>query len=150
MKYLFLIATFLCVFKINSFARKPAVEPVLGISIEEYKEVEPKKAKGYDFNRTPSSDNKNVINKNTSKNTNTISNIQKPQELKPEPSSMQEHQKDGSQILLYFLLTLPILASLVAYFRMSSPSAIENKEEDIDNVVEIDTKKADENIKKAS
>jgi hypothetical protein len=33
------------------WARSPAVEPVTGISIEEYKEVDSKNAKGYDFTR---------------------------------------------------------------------------------------------------
>lgn len=33
------------------FARSPAVEPVSGISIEEYREVEPSKAAGYNFTR---------------------------------------------------------------------------------------------------
>ncbi|MFT6068207.1 MAG: hypothetical protein ACJAT2_002921 [Bacteriovoracaceae bacterium] len=35
---------------LSAFARKPAVEPVTGISIDEYKEVPPSQAKGYNWN----------------------------------------------------------------------------------------------------
>jgi hypothetical protein len=35
---------------LTAFARKPAVEPVTGISIDEYKEVPPSEAKGYNWN----------------------------------------------------------------------------------------------------
>ena len=33
----------------NVHARKPAVEPIQGISIEEYKKVDPKKVQGFNF-----------------------------------------------------------------------------------------------------
>lgn len=37
-----------------SFARKPAIEPVQGISIDHYKEVPPSQDKGFNFNSGPS------------------------------------------------------------------------------------------------
>ena len=45
-----IIALTLIALSINPlFARSPAVEPVSGISIEEYRENDPKTAQGYDF-----------------------------------------------------------------------------------------------------
>ncbi len=38
----------------SAFARKPAVEPVTGISIDEYKEVPPSQAKGFNWNKDES------------------------------------------------------------------------------------------------
>lgn len=37
------------------FARSPAVDPVSGISIEEYREVDPKTTKGFDFRNSKDS-----------------------------------------------------------------------------------------------
>ncbi len=144
MKYLFLIFTFLCVFRLNSYARKPAVEPILGVSIEEYKEVPPQKAKGYDFNRVPSS---NV--KKPQLNMNSVDTYN-PLVLQKDPASIKMTTKDGSQILLYFLLTLPLLASLVAYFKMKMP--VESEDSSKDNVVSFNDhkNKPDHDVKKAS
>lgn len=45
-----IIALTLIALSINPlFARSPAVDPVTGISIEEYRETNPKTGKGYDF-----------------------------------------------------------------------------------------------------
>lgn len=47
-----IIALTLLALSINPlFARSPAVEPVTGISIEEYRETDPKTSKGYDFSK---------------------------------------------------------------------------------------------------
>lgn len=35
---------------LSAFARKPAVEPITGISIDDYRDVPPSKAKGYNWN----------------------------------------------------------------------------------------------------
>lgn len=48
---------FLCIIAIlmvpSSQARRPAVEPVMGISVDEYKEVAPEKTKPYNFTQEP-------------------------------------------------------------------------------------------------
>ena len=49
MKKLLILA--LLALPLTSFARKPAVEPVTGISIDEYKDVPPSQAQGYDWNQ---------------------------------------------------------------------------------------------------
>ncbi len=47
-----LILSFLAFFSLSSFARKPAIEPVRGISIDHYKEVKPSQDPGFNFNST--------------------------------------------------------------------------------------------------
>lgn len=62
-KFLLFSFLFLSFFKL-SFARGPAVDPVRGISIEEYQEVKPEDAKGFNFDRKtgriPAMNNKNL------------------------------------------------------------------------------------------
>ena len=48
MKKLLILLIFLL--PLSAFARKPAIEPVTGISIDDYKEVPPSQAKGYNWN----------------------------------------------------------------------------------------------------
>lgn len=54
MKIIILIT--LSLFFTPLFARSPAVDPVSGISIEEYTEVDPKTTKGFDFTNSKDSD----------------------------------------------------------------------------------------------
>ena len=60
----FLVLLFISI-SIPSFARKPAVDPVRGISIEEYQKANPGKTKGFNFekkqeSRTPAMKSKNL------------------------------------------------------------------------------------------
>lgn len=97
---LFLIST-------PSWARKPAVEPILGVSIEEYKEVPPEKAKGYDFSET----------KNPSSVTETSQErIHSPEGI--EVKSLTD-SSSTSKILFLFFMFLPIIASGFAFFKIS-------------------------------
>ena len=43
----------ICIFSMNTSARTPAVDPVIGLSIDEYKQVPPEKSQGYTFSETP-------------------------------------------------------------------------------------------------
>ena len=49
--HFFTFTLFLAIASNQSFARKPAVEPVSGISIDQYDDVPPAKANPYDFNQ---------------------------------------------------------------------------------------------------
>lgn len=51
MPYSIIILGLITLLPLGSFARGPAVEPVSGISIDDYKEVPPKQAKGYHFQK---------------------------------------------------------------------------------------------------
>jgi hypothetical protein len=46
---------------LSAFARKPAVEPVTGISIDDYRDVPPSKAKGFNWNEGESKVTKEAI-----------------------------------------------------------------------------------------
>lgn len=98
---LFILFSLIC---ISSHARKPAVEPIMGSSIEEYQEVDPKDAKGYNFNRTPSN---TVFEKNTQE-------IYPPVEIATQ--SLEEQNAPTQMIIVLFIL-LPIIASGFLFFR---------------------------------
>lgn len=51
MPYSIMILGLIILLPIGSFARGPAVEPVSGISIDDYKEIPPDQAKGYHFQK---------------------------------------------------------------------------------------------------
>ena len=123
MKYLFLFLALFCMFKIDTFGRKPAVEPILGVSIEEYKEVPPSKAKGYDFNRKPSSDKVKLPVKNR---------IHDQKEIK----ESHHISKNGNKTLLYVVLIfLPIIASGISFYRIRKSNR--SKEQERDNVIDL-------------
>ena len=94
-------------------ARKPAVEPILGVSIEEYKEVSPKDAKGYDFSRVPNSHADQPKKR-----------IHSQKQLTK--GSAVDTQKTESWVLLLFIL-LPIAASGITFFRLKQPSINEEQ-----------------------
>ncbi|WP_412469927.1 MULTISPECIES: hypothetical protein [unclassified Halobacteriovorax] len=125
-----------------SFARKPAVEDTYTSSIEEYKEVEPSKAKGYDFSptRKPS----------TAK----TERVHSPELLKVE--SYTESNASESLLYLFFIL-LPIAVSAYTFFRANKDSYANNlkREETTDhsNVTHLSDKrstKEKDKVKKAS
>lgn len=78
--------------------RAPAVQPVSGISIDDYKEVPPSQAKGYEFAKGKPK----AINRQTASNINLV-NIEN-------KSSKQVYGSDASwplSIFLFILISLP-------------------------------------------
>jgi len=101
----FLILSIVSLLTSPVFARKPAVDPVLGVSIEEYKEVPPAKAKGFDFNRTPGSkDYKAPVQRTHS----------------PEGLTVAKATDEASsgKLLFLFFIFLPIIASGITFYRL--------------------------------
>ena len=101
-------AYLLCVLTLIAFnlsARSPAVEPLMGSSIEEYKEVDPKKAKGYNFNRTPSSLENQIPRKHNETTLKTKS---------------ATDTKENLDFLVLFFILLPVFVSAIAYFKFKS------------------------------
>lgn len=125
-----------------SFARKPAVEDTYTSSIEEYKEVDPKQAKGYDFSpaRKPS----------TAK----TERIHNTDLLKVE--SYTEGNTSQSLLYLFFIL-LPIFVSAYTFFRANKDSYAQGLKRDTtpdnSNVTHLSEKREEsqkEDVKKAS
>ncbi len=137
MKYLFLVLSFACLVKINTYARKPAVEPILGVSIEEYKEVSPEKAKGFDFSRNPDSELKAEDSKTIKKEEPRVHNQA---DITSRPQTSLEDTK-SKNLLFILLIALPIMASFISYLRFRvNQKDIEN------NVVDLNTvKKSSQN-----
>ncbi|MEE3079607.1 MAG: hypothetical protein VX341_09760 [Bdellovibrionota bacterium] len=145
MKYLFLILSFACLIKINTFARKPAVEPIMGVSIEEYKEVPPAKAKGYDFSRKP---NSNVNNQDTIPTKEV--RIHNQNEIKSQSQTKLE-DTSNKNFLFFVLVALPLLASFVSYLRFKSKDTTNANH----NVIDLNSKRSsthndDDDVKRAS
>jgi len=96
--------TILFLISAPTWARKPAVEPILGVSIEEYKEVPPEQAKGYDFSET--------------KNLNTQERVHSPEGI--EVKSLSDSSSSStSKLLFLFFMFLPIIASGFAFFKVT-------------------------------
>ncbi|WP_157680527.1 hypothetical protein [Bacteriovorax sp. Seq25_V] len=83
------------------------MEPILGVSIEEYKEVPPEKAKGYDFS---DANNPNAV-------------VEKPEERIHSPEGIEvkslTETSSTSKLLFLFFMFLPIIASGFAFFKVS-------------------------------
>ncbi|OIQ19803.1 MAG: hypothetical protein BM556_04785 [Bacteriovorax sp. MedPE-SWde] len=100
------VLTFILFISSTTFARKPAVDPVVGVSIEEYKEVPPEKAKGYDFNRRPNSEKRAASTKRT----------HSVEGLKVE--SATDTSASSGKLIFLFLIFLPIVASGITFYRL--------------------------------
>ncbi len=125
-----------------SFARKPAVEDTYTSSIKEFKEVEPSKAKGYDFSpaRKPS--------------TAQTERTHKSDLLKVE--SYTESNTSKNLLYLFFIL-LPIFVSAYTFFRANKDSYAEGLKKDAtpdeSNVTHLSDKREEQkvdDVKKAS
>lgn len=132
----------------NSFARKPAVEPVLGVSIEEYKEVAPEKAKGFDFNRKPTSKTNQKEESLTTK-ANFTERTHSQADLRTDTATDTSHS--GTLVLLFFIF-LPIIASGIVFYKLAKT---EEKQERptlrvINGSKEDETENDDDDIKRAS
>lgn len=86
----------------TAFARKPAVEPVTGISIDQYDDVHPSKAKAYDFNL---------------KNTKKLAPAKSAKKVKQTSLEQMKDKKSkvnqGIVILLVFLLPVAVWLGLM-------------------------------------
>lgn len=102
-----LILSFISLVMTPAFARKPAVDPVIGVSIEEYKEVPPEKAQGFDFNRKPTSKNIEAP----------IARTHSPENLSVQ-SATDSNASSGKLLFLFFIF-LPIIASGITFYRLS-------------------------------
>ena len=81
-------------------ARKPAVEPVMGLSIEEYDNVPPEKAQGFNFEQDSKQSPKQVKQNQITPNQNPVA----PRSLVNQ--SLQSADSDTPAILFYILLSL--------------------------------------------
>lgn len=126
-----------------SFARKPAVEDTFESSIEEYKEVEPSKAKGYDFSpaRKPSGEK--------------VERTHNPELLKVESYT---ESKTSENLLYLFFILLPVFVSAYTFFRankdsyaatLKSDSSFDNQS-NVTSLSEKREKQDKDEIKKAS
>jgi hypothetical protein len=102
-----LILSFISLVMTPSFARKPAVDPVIGVSIEEYKEVPPEKAQGFDFNRKPNS--KNIAAP--------VARTHSPEKLSVQNAT--DANASSGKLLFLFFIFLPIIASGITFYRLS-------------------------------
>ncbi|AYF45549.1 MULTISPECIES: hypothetical protein [Halobacteriovorax] len=126
-----------------SFARKPAVEDTFESSIEEYKEVEPSKAKGYDFSpaRKPSGQKEERTHNSDL--------------LKVESYT---ESKTSENLLYLFFILLPVFVSAYTFFRANKDSYADKLKTDAhapdkSNVTSLADKREEqekEDIKKAS
>ena len=132
-----LVFSLLCInLKATSNTRKPAVEPIMGSSIEEYQEVDPKDAKGYNFSRFPENNN---FDKNAQE-------IYPPLEIAEQSTS---EQSAPAQLLVLLFILLPIFASGFLFFR-----SFRKVESNVVRLADVKKKKNevsnDDNIPKAS
>ena len=124
MSKLLLIVTLFCGQFTLTFARKPAVDPIIGSSIEEYKEVPPEKAKGYDF----------------SQKREVASRAHSPDKLKEGSTTDSE---GSTNLLIVFFIFLPIIASGMTFYLLRKNKIVRSDFED--NLHSIRGKKSDEN-----
>jgi hypothetical protein len=106
----------------NVFARKPAVEPVTGLSIDQYDDVHPSKAKAYDFN-----------NKKTKK----LAPVKAPKKVKQTSLEQMKDKKSGINqglvVLMVFLLPVAVWLGLM--------KGIKDFDEEVpNNVVDLNSK----------
>jgi hypothetical protein len=106
-------------------ARKPAVDPVVGISIEEYKEVPPEKAKGFNFNQARKPDAAQRVHNSA--------------EIREGSAS---DTAGAENLLVVFLVFLPVIAAGMTFYLLKKEQPEEIKS---DNVVDIFAKKKDDN-----
>lgn len=132
MKNLLILALF--TLPLSSFARKPAVEPVTGISIDEYKEVPPSQAQGYNWNK------KNTESLKVKENT-------APQ-VKGDVSALPEREISSTTgpnltpaIVLFFMLILPFGIWYFLLGKLDEPETeIGFQEEEEDNTLAFPSK----------
>ena len=123
----------------NSFARKPAVEPIMGVSIEEYKEVPPEKTKGYDFNeRKP--------------NAKSVESVPRKHSTKELNVQSANEPKETINLVIVFFILLPIVATALTYFNFQNTVRKREEAASFDNVESLDKKSNDDdfNFPKAS
>lgn len=112
-----------------AFARKPAVDPVIGVSIEEYKEVPPEQAKGFNFERKP---NSNKAQANPER-------IHSPEKLAVD--SATDESSSSGKLLILFLIFLPIVASGITFYKLG------RRQRDIHGLEDVETIKSEEETK---
>lgn len=135
-------------FSFQTEARRPAVEPVMGLSIEEYENVTPEQSQGFNFerpqaDRPPQNENVNI---DSIRQGNSIA----PRNLINQPSSATESSAPAT--LFYILLSL--LPFIVWFGLMKNLDA----EQQVDNSAEMydleeqrrKRQKKDDDIPKAS
>jgi hypothetical protein len=109
----------------HSFARKPAVEPVSGISIDHYDDVAPSKAKPYDFNQ---------------KKTKKLGAAKKTKEVKKTTLKEMKTKKSRTNqvivILMVFLLPVAVWLGLMKGIKDLDTEAL-------DNVVDLNSKRTE-------
>ncbi len=117
--HIFILLFFCRLFTLENqaMARGPAVEPVTGLSIEEYNETFPDETKGFNFNKT-SKDQTNNTQKSISRN---IANINRA----PERSIESLYDKTSSEYA--FLVILGILPFVIWFGIMKTIDSIEEK-----------------------
>jgi Sec-independent protein secretion pathway component TatC len=98
----------------NAYSRSPAVEPVRGISIEEYDQVPPSKAKGFDFSQAQNTNTAEVH-----KGTRTISSVTE-QPAKPTSSNL------SASLMVAFLFSIPFIMwfGVMRVLEQKSPGSI--------------------------
>jgi hypothetical protein len=124
-------------------ARRPAVEPVMGISIDEYQHVPPEKARGFDFTQKQTKKNNEKVLK------------QKVSNSHPAQLPQVNNEKDTSAwswTLIGFLFLLPALIWFSVYRALfKSRTEPEISQNLPDNVTELFKEpKEKKDIKKAS
>lgn len=132
MKKLLILA--LITLPFSSFARKPAVEPVTGISIDEYKDVPPSQAQGYDWNQGQTTKTKKVNQVAAPKGDVT--------KLPEQEITMTSVPDLTPAVMLMFMLLLPFG---IWFFLLGKLETPENEvgfqdEEDLDNTLAFPSK----------
>lgn len=117
----------------SSFARKPAVEPVTGISIDHYKDVPPSEAQGFDWKQ-----DKSIQNKKTK----TVQAKVDVEKLPEQEISETSNANLTPAIMLLFMLVLPFG---IWFFLLGKLDTPENEvgfqeEEDADNMLAFPSK----------
>lgn len=122
---------FMLLSSINAHARKPAVEPIVGVSIEEYKEVDPSQAKGFNFGKEVTKSNPTAQDAREAD--------YHPEQMATQ--SLKEKSEPGQLILILFVF-LPVIASGFLFFKNFK------KDEEHQNVYDLEAiKKQKENQK---
>jgi len=121
-----LIVLVIIALPLTSFARKPAVEPVTGISIDEYKDVPPSEAQGFNWNQ----DSKNTKSENVQAKVDV-------EKLPEQEINITSGPDLTPAMILMFMLVLPFG---IWFFLLGKLDAPENEvgfeeQEDIDNML---------------
>ncbi|MBK24365.1 MAG: hypothetical protein CME70_10245 [Halobacteriovorax sp.] len=131
-----LIVLSIILLPLTAFARKPAVEPVTGISIDDYKEVPPEQAKGFDWNNE---------NKNLRVEANSKPAIKVDVTKLPEQEIMTVSTPDLTPaIILMMMLALPFGIWFFLLGKLDAPvneKGFEEEEDYLDNTLAFPSKK---------